>query len=136
MTRPEFCMLLVGAKNSAEVKLRDALSYAAQLSFKKIDAIESAQTDYNLSDAFLYLKMCHCTLELSGYGMAFVDTLEEIIPYLKYERQQNEWSVVDLAKRSHVSSKIIYAFEDGRCGLRIDTFLKLINTLDLTIQIN
>lgn len=135
MTRQEFCMLLVGVKNSAEVKLRDALSYAAQLSFRKIDAIESAKTDFNLSDALLYLQMCHCTLELSGYGMTFVDTLEETRKYLQYERQQNEWSVVDLAKRSHVSSKIIYAFEDGRCGLRIDTFLKLIDALSLTIEI-
>ena len=136
MTRQEFCMLLMGVKNSAEVKLCDALSYAVQLSFKKIDAIESAQTDFNLSDTFLYLKMCHCTLEMRGYGMVFVDTLEETRKYLKYERQQNEWSVVDLAKRSHVSSKIIYAFEDGRCGLKIYTFLKLINALDVTIEIN
>lgn len=136
MTREEFCMMLIGAKNMTEVKLRDALSYAAQLSFKKIDAIESTQTDFNLSDALLYLQMCHCTMELSGYGMAFADTLDEIRKYLKYERQQNEWSVVDLAKRSHVSSKIIYAFEDGRCGLKIDTFLKLIDALGLTIEIN
>lgn len=136
MTREEFCMMLIGAKNLAEVKLRDALSYAAQLSFRKIELIESTKTDFNLSDAFLYLKMCHCTLEISGYGMTFVDTLEETRKYLQYERQQNEWSVVDLAKRSHVSSKIIYAFEDGRCGLRIDTFLKLIDALGLTIEIN
>lgn len=136
MTRREFCMLLTGAKNSAKVKLHDALLYAAQLSFRKIDAIESAQTDFNLSDALLYLKMCHCTLEMRGYDTTFADTLEEIKTYLKYERQQNGWSVVDLAKRSHVSSKIIYAFEDGRCGLKIDTFLKLINALDLLIEIN
>ena len=136
MTRQDFCMLLVDAKNLAEVKLCDALSYAARLSFRKIDAIESAQTDFNLSDAFLYLKMCHSTLEISGYGMTFVDTLNEIRKYLKYERQQNEWSVVDLTKHSHVSSKIIYAFEDGRCGLKVDTFLKLIDALGLTIEIN
>lgn len=50
-----------------------------------------------------------------NFNSPFV-ALECGLPFQVYLR--NEWSVIDLAKRSHVSSKIIYAFEDGRCGLK------------------
>lgn len=136
MTREEFSTLIIGAKNMAEMKLQNALPHAAQLSPRKIKSIELAQTNFNLSDALSYLKMYHCTLQINGYIMVFVDTLEEIRKHLKHERLRNEWSVIDLAKRSHVSSKIIYAFEDGRCELKIDTFLKLIDAFNITIEID
>lgn len=136
MTRQEFCKLLTDARGSAKVPLNDALAYAAMLSFKKIDTIETGNTNFNLSDALLYLRMTHSTFEWNGFDMNYVDTLDEIRNCIKIERQYREWGVAELAKRSHVSSKIIYAFENGRCDLKIDTFLKLINACEVTIEID
>lgn len=136
MTRQEFCKLLTDARDSAKVPLNDALAYAAMLSFKKIDTIETGNTNFNLSDALLYLRMTHSTFEWNGFDMDYVDTLDEIRKCIKIERQYREWGVAELAKRSHVSSKIIYAFENGRCDLKIDTFLKLINACEVTIEID
>lgn len=136
MTRQEFCKLLTDARDSAKVPLNDALAYAAMLSFKKIDTIETGKTNFALSDALLYLRMTHSTFEWNGYDMTYVDTLDEIRNCIKKERKYREWSIVELAKHSHISSTIIYAFEDGRCDLKIDTFLKLINACDITIEID
>ncbi len=136
MERREFCNLLLQSKEAAKVPLKEALSYAAKLTFKKIDDIESGLKDFNLSDALLYLKMCHNAFEFIGYDMLYVYTLEEIRDFFIAERKWREWTVVDVARHSHVSSKILYSFENGRCGLKIDTFLKLINTFEITLQID
>lgn len=136
LTRQEFSNLLIYTKNKASVLLGEALIFAAQLSFKKIEVIESGQKEFNLSDALLYLRMCNSTLELAGYDLVYADTLADIGTFLRNNRETYEWSVVDIARRSHVSSKIIYAFEKGRCDLKIDTFLKLINAMNITIKID
>lgn len=73
----------------------------------------------------------------AGYLTAgFVLVLLSISDAGKGEILSIRASVIDLAKRSHVSSKIIYAFEDGRCGLKIHTFLKLIEAFNITIEID
>lgn len=136
MTRQKFCSTLVKAKESAYVSLTEAIQNARTLSFKKIDIIECGLNNFNLSDALFYLRMCHCTIEMNGYDMIFADTLEEISNFFIAERKWQELSVVDVARNSHVSSKIIYAFEKGRCDLKIDTFLKLIDALNITIEID
>ena len=44
-------------------------------------------------------------------------------------------SIRELAKQSSSYISVLEAFEDGRCDLRIDTFLKLVDTLDMEIKI-
>ncbi len=136
MTREDFCKLLVKAKETARVSLSGALKCAAELTFKKIEVIESGLKDFNLSDALLYLRMCNQTFELSYYDVVYTDSLDEIRRYIVSERSCRDWTAVDLAKHSHVSSNIICAFESGRCGLKVDTFLRIITALDITIEIN
>ena len=136
MTRQELCEQLKSVKNKRQVKLGYSLPIAFQLGKKKIEAIENGLTDFNVSDMFLYLDMCNAGMELSHWDYYNISTLQELQETLKYERIESEYSIMALAKRSHVSSKIITAFEGKRCGLKIDTFLKLINSLEIQIEID
>ena len=136
MTRQDLCEQLKSVKNKHQVKLGYSLPIAFQLGKKKIEAIENGLTDFNVSDMLLYLDMCNAGMELSHWDYYNISTLQELQETLKYERIESEYSIMALAKRSHVSSKIITAFEEKRCGLKIDTFLKLINSLEIQIEID
>ncbi len=135
MTRQEFCNLLVQAKETSKASLKDVLNYVAQLSIKKIDIIECGVKDFLLSDALLYVQMCDTSFEFSGYGYDFINTIDEVRKFLIKERKEIGWSVIELAKHARVSLNTIYAFENGRCDLRIDTFLKLADALEIKIEI-
>ena len=135
MTREEFCTALVAVKEKANVRLAECLPIIAQLTLKKIEKIESAEFDFNMSDALLYLEMSKGSMELSHYDYYWVETLQDLSDALKSDRKESELTITDLARRSHVSSKIIAAFEDGRCNLKVDTFLKIADALQLDIKI-
>lgn len=136
MTRQDICQQLVKAKNIAVIKLSICLPTILKLGGKKIEAIENATSDFNVADMLLYMEMCGVSMELAHWEVFDVKTMEDLREALMYERKESELSVTALAKRSHVSSSIICAFEDGRCGLKIDTFVKLVNALDATVEIS
>lgn len=136
MNRQELCERLQAVKNKRSVKLGYSLPIAFQLGKKKIEAIENGLTDFNVSDLLLYLDMCNADMELAHWDYYNTSTLQELQDTLKHERKESGYSITALAKRSRVSSNIIAAFEEKRCGLKIDTFLKLIDSLEIQIEID
>ena len=68
----------------------------------------------------------------STYSTDNTDGLRKVIVTM---RKTAGLSVRELAKNSSTYMSVLEAFEDGRCDLRIDTFLKLADALDIGIEI-
>lgn len=136
MTRQDVCQQLTIVKNKAMVKLSSALPTILKLGGKKIEAVENGLTDFNVADMLLYLQMCGASMELVHWDYHNISTLADLREALTYERKESELTITALATLSHVSSSIISAFEDGRCGLKIDTLVKILNALDITLEIS
>lgn len=136
MTKQDICEQLHKAKRLACVRLQECLPIIFQLGEKKIINIENGTIDYNVADLILYLQMCNVSMEIANWEYYTIGSMEDLREALVSEREGSEWSISELAKRSHVSSSIIRAFEEGRCGLKIDTFIKLINALDAKVEIS
>lgn len=136
MKRQEFSTKLVKIKNRVHVRLKDSLPYALQLNQNKVDALEKGTFDYVMGNVFLYLKMCGTSMVLTGndstYSTDNTDGLRKVIVTM---RKTAGLSVRELAKNSSTYISVLEAFEDGRCDLRIDTFLKLADALDIGIEI-
>lgn len=136
MKRQEFSSKLVKIKNRVHVRLKDSLPYALQLNQNKVDALEKGTFDYVMGNVFLYLKMCGTSMVLTGnnstYSTDNTDGLRKVIVTM---RKTAGLSVRELAKNSSTYISVLEAFEDGRCDLRIDTFLKLADALDIGIEI-
>lgn len=136
MTHQDICEQLHKAKRFACVRLQECLPIIFQLGAKKIANIENGVIDCNIADLILYTQMCDVRMEIANWDCYTICSVEDLREALINEREGYEWSITEFAKRSHVSSSIIRAFEEGRCGLKIDTFIKLINALDAKVEIN
>ncbi len=136
MNRQEFSAKLVKIKNKAHVKLKDSLPYALQLNQNKVNALEKATFEYVMGNVFIYLKMCGTSMELIGKNVTYsTDNTDGLRKAIIAMRKSAGLSIRELAKQSSSYISVLEAFEDGRCDLRIDTFLKLVDTLDMEIKI-
>jgi len=136
MKRSEFSTKLVKLKNKAQVRLKDSLPYALQLNKNKVDALEKGTFDYVMENVFLYLKMCGTSMEIKGRDVTYsTDNIDGLRKAIVAIRMSAGLSIRDLAKQSSTYISVLEAFEDGRCDLRIDTFLKLADTLEMKIEI-
>ena len=136
MNRSEFSTKLVKLKNKAQVRLKDSLPYALQLNKNKVDALEKGTFDYVMENVFLYLKMCGTSMEIKGRDVTYsTDNIDGLRKAIIAIRTSAGLSIRDLAKQSSTYISVLEAFEDGRCDLRIDTFLKLADTLEMKIEI-
>lgn len=135
MTRREFCEELKKYKDTASVKVADVIPIIFQLGKMRLERVEAGAEDFHMTDALLYLQMCRACLHLMCYDDAWVETIEELGKAIKDERKASEMSIIDLAKKSHVSSTIISALEHGKCNLKVDSFLKIADALQLGIEI-
>lgn len=133
MNRQELSAILRSIKATAHVKLSDALPYIQQLSTNRIEAIENASDDYTVRDLIAFVKMCDKSLYLNQCES--VDNIDDLRECLIKECKSFDMSSRQLAKAASVPFSILTAFEEGRCGLRVDTFLKLANALGLIIEI-
>lgn len=133
MNRQELSAILRNTKASAHVKLSDALPYIQQLSSNRIEAIENASDDYTVRDLIAFVKMCDKSLCINQCQS--VDSLDDLRECLTEERMEIDMTIRQLAKEAGVPFSILTAFEEGRCGLRVDTFLKLVNALGLILEI-
>lgn len=132
----ELCKQLVKQKNCAHVYLKDSLQYILQLSQKKIEAIECGFGSFNVNDMMLYTKMCNSSITLLGYEHWMIGSVDDLRECIMRERESANVSVRQLAKSVKVPITVIEAFEKRDGGLRIESFLDIINTLDISIQFN
>lgn len=136
MKRSEFSVKLVQAKNKAQVRLKDSLPYALQLNQNKVSALENGTFDYVMGNVFIYLKMCGKSMALTGHDVTYsTDNIDGLRKAIVAIRKSAGLSIRDLAKQSSTYISVLEAFEDERCDLRIDTFLKLADTLEMKIEI-
>lgn len=133
MNRQELSAILRDIKSTAHVKLTDALPYIQQLSSNRIEAIENAADDYTVRDLIAFVKMCDKSLYLNQCES--VNNMDDLRECLIEERKSFDMSPRQLAKAAGVPFSILTAFEEGRCGLRVDTFLKLVNALGFILEI-
>lgn len=134
MKRSEFSVKLVQVKNKAQVRLKDSLPYALQLNQNKVNALENGTFDYVMGNVFIYLKMCGTSLELTGHGVTYsTDNVDGLRKAIVAIRKSAGLSIRELVKLSSTYISVLEAFEDGRCDLRIDTFLKLAESLEMKI---
>lgn len=135
MTRFEFSDKLVKLKDRAQVRLKDSLPYALQLNKNKVDALEKGTFDYVMGNVFLYLKMCGTGMEITWRDTTYsTDNVGGLRKAIVAARMAAGLSVRELARQSSTYLSVPEAFEDGRCDLRIDTFLKLADTLGINIK--
>lgn len=134
MNCTELCEQLVKQKDCAHVCLKDSLPYILQLSAKKIDAIERGFGSFNVNDMMLYIRMCKASLVITGQEYWMIGTIDDLRECIKREREYAGISSRQFARDIKVPMTVIDAFEDRDGGLRIDSFLDIINALDLEIQ--
>lgn len=134
MNCTELCEQLVKQKDCAHVCLKDSLPYILQLSAKKIEAIERGFGSFNVNDMMLYILMCKTSFILTGYEYWIISTVDDLRECIKRERECAGISSRQLAKNVKVPMTVIDAFENRDGGLRIESFLDIINALDIEIQ--
>lgn len=132
MTRQEFGTILLEVKKNATVKLITSLPYINKLSSKRMEAIETGAYNYELADAFLYINMCDATLVMLD---DFITTVQDLRKALSIELRDFDISVAKLSRMSGVSVSVINAFLEGHARLKIDSFLKIADTLGEEIEI-
>lgn len=129
----ELCEQLVKQKNSAQVYLKDSLPYILQLSNKKIEAIECGFGGFNVNDMMLYIKMCNTCVHLIGWEDWMINTVDELRECLKREREMADISIRQLARSVKVPMVVIEAFEKRDGGLKIESFLDIVDALNIEI---
>lgn len=134
MNCTELCEQLVKQKDEAHVRLKDSLPYILQLSNKKIEAIERGFGSFNVNDMMLYILMCKTSFILTGQEYWIISTVDDLRECIKREREFAGISPRQLAKNVKVPMTVIDAFENRDGGLRIESFLDIINALDIEIQ--
>lgn len=134
MNCTELCKQLVKQKDCAHVCLKDSLPYILQLSAKKIEAIERGFGSFNVNDMMFYILMCKTSLIITGQEYWMISTVDDLRECIKQEREFAEISSRQLAKSVKVPMTVIDAFENRDGGLRIESFLDIVNALDLEIQ--
>lgn len=134
MNCTELCEQLVKQKDCAHVCLKDSLPYILQLSAKKIEAIERGFGSFNVNDMMLYILMCKTSFILTGQEYWIISTVDDLRECIKREREFAGISSRQLAKNVKVPMTVIDAFENRDGGLRIESFLDIINALDIEIQ--
>lgn len=134
MNCTELCKQLVKQKDSAHVCLKDSLPYILQLSAKKIEAIERGFGSFNVNDMMLYILMCKASLILTGQEYWMINDVDDLRECIKRERESAGISSRQLAKSVKVPMTVIEAFENRDGGLRIESFLDIINALEIEIQ--
>lgn len=130
----ELCKELVKRKDCAHVSLKDSLPYILQLSEKKVQAIEHGVGGFNVNDLMLYIHMCNASINLLGQEFWVIDSVDDLRKCIKSERDFYNISSKKLARTVKIPIAVIEAFESRGGGLRIDSFLDIINTLDIHIQ--
>lgn len=132
MTRQEFSKMLLSAKQDATVKINDCLPYIFKLSQNKVDALITGSENFNMTDCFHFIQACNYCME---FDWEFCRDLSDLRVAIKETRERYEMSRKDVAMKSGVHLSIISAFEDGRCELKIDSFLRIADALNATITI-
>lgn len=132
MTRQEFCKMLVAVSENATVKIHDCLPHIFKLSQHKIDVLLTGSESFNMTDCFHFIQACDCAME---FEWEYCTELSDLRAAIKKTRQDYGMSRRDLSIKSGVHTNIISAFEDGRCELKIDSFLRIADTLNATITI-
>jgi hypothetical protein len=133
MTRQEFCKWLTLRKELATVRIVESLPFMLQLTKQKIEAIDNAADNINMSDVLNYMGMCHASFEIVGYEYSIVMDISDLRAALITERKSIEWSTAELSRRSGVPGNVITAFESGRGDLKLDSFFNIVTALDADI---
>lgn len=134
MNCTELCKQLVKQKDESHARLKDSLPYILQLSAKKIEAIERGFGSFNVNDMMLYILMCKASLIINGQEYWEICSVDDLRECIKQERECAGISSRQLAKGVKVPMTVIDAFENRDGGLRIESFLDIINALELEIQ--
>ncbi len=137
MNCTELCKQLVKQKNTAHVCLKDSLPYILQLTSKKIEAIEHGYGSFNINDMMLYIHMCHASITLRGQADCWIiGSVDDLRECIKREREFIDLSARQLAKNVKVPLTVLSAFEERDGGLRIESFLDIVNFMDIDIRFN
>ena len=134
-SREELCEELVKLKDNANVKLKEALPVIRKLTSKKIADIENPEVDCKVSDVLLYLQMCGEYMTISLYDDDYVDDMVQLRKFFKEARKDAELSIVDIAKKSRVSSTVIERFIYNNGNLKVSDFFKITNALGIVVEI-
>ncbi|MCM1140781.1 MAG: hypothetical protein NC453_19600 [Muribaculum sp.] len=134
-TRQELCNALVYLKEHKEVRLNDVLQSIFKMTPQKIADIENPEAECKLSDVMLYLQMCKGCMEIALYNEDDIDEMDQLRRFLKIELRESNMSIVDMAKKSRVSSHIIDKFIYGKGNMTVDSFLKIVNAMDISLKI-
>lgn len=82
----------------------------------------------------LYILMCKTSFILTGQEYWEISTVDDLRECIKRESEFAGISSRQLAKGVKVPMTVIDAFENRDGGLRIESFLDIINALELEIQ--
>jgi len=76
--------------------------------------------------------MCGSQME---FEWEYCNDISDLRTAIIKAREELEISQNNLAKMSDVHINIIKAFEEGRCSLRVDGFLRIVDALNVTITV-
>jgi len=124
--------MLASVFENATIKISDSLPYIFKLSQHKIDVLLTGSESFNMTDCFNLIQAFNCTME---FNWEFCTELSDLRVAIKNTRQYYDLSRRELSMKSGVHTNIISAFEDGRCTMKIDSFLRIADALNAIITI-
>jgi HTH-type transcriptional regulator/antitoxin HipB len=66
------------------------------------------------------------------YENSFIESLAGIVTY---HRKKNKLTRIELAKQAGVGKTILFDIEHGKKTIRIDTLVKILNALDIKVEL-
>lgn len=134
MDRLEFCQQLVQARENVGVSKNEQCRRTG-VAFKQLQLLESKPNNFAINKAIDYLTAIGCSLVISnGKQAVSINYASDFSDWLK-DARHGKFSQRALADAVGCVYPTIANIERGKTIVTIDTFLKIIDVLGYTVQI-
>lgn len=130
MDRIEFCNMLVAAKEHSG-KTTNTVSFDLRMQWATLRRFEKGINNPSMNKVFEYLNVVNAALILDSKVFTESKTLVEFI----VNTRTGKMSQRQLANAIDVSYVMVARVESGKSNLTLDVFLKIIDVLGYTVQI-
>lgn len=130
MDRIEFCNMLVAAKERSG-KTTNTVSFDLRMQWTTLRRFEKGINNPSMNKVFEYLNVVNAALILDSKVFTESKTLVEFI----VNARTGKMSQRQLADAIGVSYVMVARVESGKSNLTLDVFLKIIDVLGYTVQI-
>lgn len=135
MTREEFSKKLVECREAAGCG-KNELCRRTGYTFNQLQRIENASNNYGISKPIIYLHQLSCYIEIKReLKSVIVTNTDNIASFIEMVKKEDNINQAEIAKKINITETALSNIMKNNNETTIDTFLKIINEFECTIEI-